>query len=148
MTIQKIKRSIATSNKYQEKVIRLLLFPWALLLTILSIAFVIIMSNLVNDVKQGLHIDYGNALLQWLRLNYGYIVFGLCVFFILVVKIAFKVSEELVGPFTRILPELDAVIEGRSQRKIAARPKDELAKELLKRVNVLIEKYIETRPKS
>lgn len=145
---QQRKPILTTSSKYQEKVLRLLLFPWVFLFAILSVAFVIIMNRLVDDVRYGIYVDYGNALMQWLRQYYGYIVFGICAFFIMVISIAFKISHDLIGPFARILNDLDAIIEGRLEKKISVRPKDQLAKELLKRVNVLIEKYIETRPKS
>ena len=53
---------------------------------------------------------------------------------------AYKVSSNLVGAFERILRELDEILAGRGKRHIRARKDDELANELLKRVNALIDK--------
>ncbi len=50
-------------------------------------------------------------------------------------------SRHVLGPFDRLLRELDEILDGRRERKpLRCRPKDDLAKELLKRVNKLIER--------
>ena len=60
--------------------------------------------------------------------------------FYLFIVWAYKVSNRLVGPFERILRELDSIIEGKEKRHLHVRKGDELAEELLKRINVLIDK--------
>ena len=51
---------------------------------------------------------------------------------------AYAVSNDVVGPFDRIIRELDEVIDGGARQPITVRQRDELAHELLKRVNVLV----------
>lgn len=51
---------------------------------------------------------------------------------------AYAVSNEVVGPFDRIIRELDEVIDGGARQPITVRQRDELAQQLLKRVNVLV----------
>ena len=52
-------------------------------------------------------------------------------------------TNNLLGPVSRIINELDMVIDGSRKKTITARPADELANELLKRINVLVEFYVE-----
>lgn len=54
--------------------------------------------------------------------------------------ISFIISRNMVGAFERIVRELDEVIEGKRVGPLTARRYDVLAKDLLQRVNVLIEK--------
>ena len=55
---------------------------------------------------------------------------------------AYVISLHMVGAFGRIIYELDEIIAGRSQKIITTRSKDELAKDLSKRINVLLEHYV------
>jgi len=48
------------------------------------------------------------------------------------------VSGNLVGAFQRIIRELDEFIDGKELKQIKARSKDDLANDLLKRINILI----------
>ncbi len=54
---------------------------------------------------------------------------------------AYAVSNNVVGPFERIIRELDRVIDGGARQPITARPRDALAQDLLKRVNVLVKNF-------
>ena len=69
------------------------------------------------------------------------IFFGLWAVCLLIILWSFSVSLNLVGAFERIINELDDVISGKSNKPIHARPTDDLANELLKRINVLIEHF-------
>ncbi len=51
---------------------------------------------------------------------------------------AYAVSNDVVGPLDQIIHELDKVIDGGARQPITVRQRDELAQELLKRVNVLV----------
>ncbi len=68
------------------------------------------------------------------------VLLALPVVFYLIIVSAYKVSNRLVGPFERIISELDALIEKRDKRHLTARKGDELAEELLKRINTLIDR--------
>ncbi len=51
---------------------------------------------------------------------------------------AYAVSNNVVGPFDRIIQELDKVIDEGARHTITVRERDKLAQDLLKRVNVLV----------
>jgi hypothetical protein len=80
--------------------------------------------------------------------TYGFSVIIIWILFIITifsVMEVFKASHSLVGSFGRIHRELDEIIEGKSKKLITARPGDELAEDLLKRVNVLIQVYLDKK---
>lgn len=52
----------------------------------------------------------------------------------------YYVSNKLVGPFERILRELDEIIATKQKRHVHTRKGDKLAEELLKRINILIDR--------
>lgn len=68
------------------------------------------------------------------------ILLALPIVFYLIIVSAYKVSNKLLGPFERIISELDTLIEKREKRHLSTRKGDELAEELLKRVNTLIDR--------
>ncbi len=53
---------------------------------------------------------------------------------------AYTVSQRLVGPFERILGELDDVIANNKKKHIHVRKNDELANEVTKRINAIIDR--------
>ncbi len=68
-----------------------------------------------------------------------YLALAAC--FLAVVASTYVASRNVLGPFDRLLREMDEMLDGRRERKpLTVRPKDDLAKELLKRVNKLIER--------
>ena len=57
-----------------------------------------------------------------------------------VVTWAYLASRSVLGPLDRLLRELDEILDGRRERKpLSVRAKDDLAHELVKRLNKLIE---------
>ena len=68
-----------------------------------------------------------------------YLALAAC--FLAVVASTYVASRHVLGPFDRLLREMDEMLDGRRERKpLTVRPKDDLANELLKRVNRLIER--------
>ncbi len=68
-----------------------------------------------------------------------YLALAAC--FLAVMASTYVASRHVLGPFDRLLREMDEMLDGRRERKpLTVRPKDDLAKELLKRVNKLIER--------
>jgi len=59
---------------------------------------------------------------------------------LLVVFWTYFASNKIVGPYERILRELDAILDGGPKKAIGTRKGDEMFSEILKRINVLIEK--------
>ncbi len=130
-----------TSNKYQTEIILLTFIPSVL--TFLSfISFVVIANPAIS--KAIFHISFYDK--EKLINDYSWLmIFFMCLFFVIALYCSFIVSHHMVGAFGRIIRELDEIIAGRSQKAISCRPKDTLTKDLLKRVNVLIEHYVKDR---
>lgn len=127
-----------TANKFQEKIILLAFFPSALIF--LSFICIVFVSNPAIS-KAVLHVSFYDKEKLVSRLS-GLIVFLMCSLFVLSLIGAFVISHNMVGAFGRIIRELDEIIAGRSQKTINSRPDDTLSKDLLKRINVLIESYV------
>ena len=128
----------STANKYQDKIILLSFFPSAFIfLAFMGIVFI---GN--PFITKALFNTSVNTMTNMLYMFTGAIVFILCFVILLSIMLSFVISHHLVGPFGRIIRELDDVIEGRSQKMITSRPGDDLAADLLKRVNVLVEFYV------
>lgn len=52
----------------------------------------------------------------------------------------YYISNKMVGPFHRVIKELDDILETKSKKRIMTRPGDELFEELLKRINTLVDR--------
>ena len=136
---KKNRKFFCTTNKYQERIVLLAFLPSLLIFLAFSGIFFLMASETMAVFFHGQSSSLENFVSQWS----SWIVAVLCVVFVLALVFAFVFSHNLVGAFSRIIAELDEIIAGRSQKPITARPADELANELLKRVNVLIQHYIE-----
>jgi len=64
-------------------------------------------------------------------------VFALSIVFFF---IAFKCSQHLVNPFVRILREADQALATGEKKEIKLRPGDDLANEVVQRINALIQR--------
>jgi type II secretory pathway component PulF len=136
------KRNIfLTQNKYQEQIIQLTFYPAVLTFFI----FIITISVTHPFVKKVIFHNSFDGMNRLLSLYSWMMVFAVGVALFLSIIFSFIVSHYLVGAFQRIIKELDDVIAGRSQKTITCRPGDHLAKELLKRVNVLIDFYVKNK---
>ena len=121
-------------TKHQRQILRLSLVPS----TIFCVVMYFLLRSFQTEVGQAIYTasdvasikfvsEWAFALLAILLLYLG------CGFLW-----AYAVSNEVVGPFDRIIRELDEVIDGGARQPITVRQRDELAEELLKRVNVLV----------
>jgi len=141
---KKSRAVFVAANKYQNDLILIAFIPSALIF--LSFISIIFISN-PAITKALFHISfYDNAKL--VSKFSGLIIFLLCFMFMLSIIAAFFVSHNMIGAFGRIIREMDDVIAGRSQKMISSRPNDTMTKELLKRVNLLIESYVKHADKT
>ena len=60
--------------------------------------------------------------------------------FLFIVLWAYYVSNKIVGPFERVLREVDDILAGKGKKKIGIRSKDGMFEELVKRINALVER--------
>ncbi len=132
--VDAIKRSIFRANKFQKPILNLIVTLAMLMLAMMvtCIAF------LYYDVATAIY--YPEKSIGAIK---GVVILSLMVLpLILFVGIfwAYRISNRLIGPFERVIRELDDVIAQNKKRHVSARPGDELAGELLKRINTLIDR--------
>jgi len=133
---RKSRNDFRTANKYQEK---LILFSFMSSASLFLSFIVIVFAGNPIIMKYA----PSSQVTNFVSLFSGAIIIALCTVFILSLVISFKMTNNLLGPVSRIINELDKVIDGSRKKTITARPADELANELLKRINVLVEFYVE-----
>ena len=125
------------ANKYQKKIIALAFLPAVIIIVFMWIAMEIFYRELVGVIVYQSSADAINIVNHWS----GIIFAGFFIVLIGITLWAFSASLNMVGAFERLIRELDDVISGSSNKPLKARPKDELANGLLKRINVLIEHF-------
>ncbi len=91
------------------------------------------MLQMTRDVPWFIKMHSFNKVVPW-------ILFGMTTLLLIVVCWMFYVSNKLLGPSIRVLKELDDILSGQRKDPIGARPGDEFFKELLSRINALIQK--------
>jgi hypothetical protein len=129
----------STVNKYQIKIILLTFFPSALIF-LTFIGIVCVGDPIISRAMA--HTSFAGMERLISRFS-GWMLIVMCCVFAASSMAAFNISLNMVGAFERINRELDDIIAGQSQRAITCRPGDELARDLLIRVNVLAEYYME-----
>ncbi len=60
--------------------------------------------------------------------------------YLVIIYFSLRISNKMVGSVERILKELDEIIQKQEKRHLHVRKDDDLAQELLKRINALIDK--------
>jgi hypothetical protein len=124
------------ANKYQKKIIILAFLPVITIIVLMWLFLSVFYQEMVGVILYQSSTQAVKTINHW-----GAIIgVGFMALLIGVLYWSFSLSLHLVGAFERIIKELDEVIGGRSSKPLSARPKDELANELLKRINVLIER--------
>ncbi len=121
-------------NKYQTRIVLTTFFPLLFICAIVVLFLQAFFSEILQVITTWSAAKTTRLILQWNVAFYAiYVLLLLGVLFW-----AYYVSRDIVGAFERILKDLDAVIDGEQRKPITARAKDELANELLKRINILI----------
>ncbi|MDE1920355.1 MAG: hypothetical protein KGJ09_03310 [Candidatus Omnitrophica bacterium] len=142
MAFPKKRKIFSTSNPYEVRYVLLAFLPGLLALLSLAVALLYVGGQVVWVVRLGHHINFSEAVIAWITAWYRPVIILLCGLYVLSVVWAFNMARNVLGAFTRLIPEMDAIIEGRSQKLLTARPGDRLAQELLKRINVFVRSYI------
>ena len=132
-------------NKYQRIIIFSVMFPsiLSLLIALASLYYIryvaghlVFFSNIdINHtdmfIPWFMDMQRSLAMCSWVLLGVGLILLGIIVW-------SFKVSNQLVGPYERVVKELDEVLTGKNKKPIVLRNKDEMFSDLVKRINELI----------
>ncbi len=60
--------------------------------------------------------------------------------FLFIVLWTYYISNKIVGPFERVLREVDDILAGKGKKKIGMRKGDVMFEELVKRIDALVER--------
>ena len=136
------KRNVfLTANKYQDKIVLLSFLPSAFIfLAFMGIVFV---GNPI--VAKAIYHSSYPQMIKMVLVFTGALVFCICLIVLLSMMMSFVISHHIVGPFGRIIKELDDVLAGKASKLITSRPGDDLAAEILKRINILVEFYVKNK---
>jgi len=129
------RKLFSHTNRYQRKIINIAVIPSVAFCTMISIFCFRFRLEIVDMMIYGTRSISMHVIDKWLII----IVAGLWAFFIFILYQTFKISLDLVGPFERINRELDETIKGEVRHHIKARDNDQLANEILQRINILID---------
>lgn len=136
----KYKRDIIGNiNKHQEKV----LYPFYVC-CLFILAGIVLLAYLLLQHPFFSHANDYRALLAnqitSLKLIIVGIGFLIVITFFSLIFWAHYISNRILGPFDRIISDLDKVLLGKRKKPLTVRKGDEMFQELLQRVNRLIEK--------
>ena len=124
-------------NRWQRQSIKLSVAPVLVLFLFMFLLIEIFQTELRDVIITSTDEAAIVALTRWVVWLY----LALAAWFLAVVASTYVASRNVLGPFDRLLREMDEMLDGRRERKpLTVRPKDDLAKELLKRVNKFVEK--------
>ena len=124
-------------NRWQRQSIKLSVAPALVLFLFMFLLIEVFQTQLRDVIITSTDEAAIVALTRW-----GVLLFlALAACFLAVVASTYVASRNVLGPFDRLLREMDEMLDGRRERKpLTVGPKDDLAKKLLKRVNKLIER--------
>lgn len=128
------RRVFLRTSKFQRPILHIFVFSALAVVAALSLAASYLCYDMTNTI-----ITTGSEI-PTIKIA---ILLGLMlmpIVFLFIIFWAYRVSSHLVGAFERILKELDGVIEKNEKKHLHARKGDQLAEELLSRVNVLIDR--------
>ena len=135
------------ANKHQYHIILSVMVPalFCLVISLLSIYYISFIAHqlaLYNSADFSrpevytpwiLNINRWMAVIPWILFAISFSIFALVIWI-------FDFSNRLVGPYGRVLRELDEILEGKNKGKISLRRKDEFLGDLIKRINILIQR--------
>ena len=133
---QKPRKNFFHINKYERRILQAAILPTLIVCLGVSAFLIYFFRELINVMVHHSPAFGVEFLNQWATI----IFLVIWAIFALGLLLTFDVAKNTVGPFERIIRELDEIIEKRQPKQIRARDHDELAKELLKRINTLIKK--------
>lgn len=135
MSDSRIRRSFLNMNKYQKSIIPLAVGPLAGLCFVITVYTLYFQHELINLIL------YASkpVSVQMIKQGSAVIIGVLWLLFVFMAMWIYNISLNLLGPFERVIREIDRIIGSGGKRAIHARNADDLANELLKRINILID---------
>ena len=126
------RKFVPITNKYQRKLLTPIILS-SCLATFIGILCLLAMHMLETEA---------NNIFNLPRISFKIFVtwfmVGICSIMFFIFLWMYKVIQQMVGPFVRIIRELDEIIEGKRKSLLTVRQDDEMFAELLSRINKLI----------
>ncbi len=130
------KKRLFYMNRYQVRVLMLVLIPPVIIILTLSVLSNLFFNQLLSTLEQGSTETMIDFLGDWKM----YFLLVLWILLTLIVVMTYVVSKNLLGAFTRLFREMDEIIAGeRLKMPLKARKRDDLANDLLTRINKMSE---------
>ena len=129
------RNQFVCKSKYQRQIIMLAFLPSVIIYLFMAVLVCIMYNDLTGVILRESAASSIIFLKNWSMGISATLTFLL----IAILTWSFIVSCRLVGPFDRISRELDKAIDAKKKCKLAAREGDDLANDILKRINILIE---------
>ncbi len=127
-------RAFLHTTKHQRQIIRLSVVPS----TIFCVVMYFLLQSFQREVGEAIYSASDVASIKFVS-EWAFALLSIVLLYLGCGFLwAYAVSNDVVGPFDRIIHELDEVIDGGARHPITVSERDELAQELLKRVNVLV----------
>ncbi len=127
-------RAFLHTTKHQRQIIRLSVVPS----TIFCVVMYFLLRAFQTEVDEAIYTGSDVASIKFVS-EWAFALLSMVLLYLGCGFLwAYAVSNNVVGPFDRIIHELDEVIDGGARQPITVRQRDELAQELLRRVNVLV----------
>ncbi len=128
------RRALLHTTKHQRQIIGLSVVP----ATIFCVVMYFLLHAFQNEVAEAIYTASDVASIKFVS-EWAFALLAIVLLYLGCGFLwAYAVSNNVVGPFDRIIRELDEVIDGGARQPITVRQRDELAQQLLKRVNVLV----------
>lgn len=140
--MSRFKRDILFNvNREQEK----MLYPFyvacaMILLCLVFFGYLFFKHPLLKDSESFHTLTYNYELGADLRILMVVLISVVSATLLVVVYWAYKISNKILGPYNRILRELDEILEGKRAKPLRVRDGDEMFAELLRRINDIINK--------
>ena len=129
-------------NRYQRPIILITLIPLFILCAVISIYVFYLKKEVVNLIL----FTTDPPSIRTINIWGAWILASLWIFFTATSWTVYKISSRYLGPFERILREMDAILAGNGRTVIRARKGDNLANDLLARINQILKRLPQHDP--
>ncbi len=127
-------RAFLHTTKHQRQIIRLSVVPSTIFCVVMYFLLQAFQREMAEAIYSASDVASIKFVSEWVFALLSVVLLYLGCGFLW----AYAVSNNVVGPFERIIEEMDKVIHEGARHQITVRQRDELAQELLERVNVLV----------
>ncbi|MBF0397894.1 MAG: hypothetical protein HQK78_14030 [Desulfobacterales bacterium] len=130
-------------NKFQVRILLPMLLSALIILSFLSLIYYLSISktSTILESSKGTTIvyDYSLGYLGSIETFFPFLTVIMSIIVVILIFWTYRISNRLVGPYERIIKEIDEILEGKRENITPLRKGDEMFEKLLNRINILIE---------